>query len=195
MKHYGIWNSIQKEFQFGIDEPTIEKARKKLFKKIGYDSYKWRFEVKEINMKGFDNMKNLMEIAGDVMKNFNPETDNVDDFEKLPDGEYACLLEDVSKKQSGSGNDYICIRFTVIDGEYTDRSIWVNYWFTDKTIERSIKLIRKLIFDFGYELPLEAFETLETLAEALNSLAGNQATVKQSTSKSDYTNYKVTPIV
>ena len=47
---YGIWNSIKKEFQFGINEPTPEKARRKLFKKIGYDSYKWRFEVKE--MKG-----------------------------------------------------------------------------------------------------------------------------------------------
>ena len=37
-----------KEFQFGIDEPTPEKARKKLFKKIGYASYKWRFEVRDI---------------------------------------------------------------------------------------------------------------------------------------------------
>ena len=39
---------MKKEFQFGIDEPTEKKAQQKLFKKIGYDSYKWRFEVKEI---------------------------------------------------------------------------------------------------------------------------------------------------
>lgn len=48
MKHYGIYNTMKKEFQFGIDEPTEEKAQRKLFKKIGYDSYKWRFEVREI---------------------------------------------------------------------------------------------------------------------------------------------------
>ena len=39
---------MKKEFQFGIDEPTKEKAQQRLFKKIGYDSYKWRFEIKEI---------------------------------------------------------------------------------------------------------------------------------------------------
>ncbi len=48
MKHYGIYNTMRKEFQFGIDEPTKERAQKKLFKKIGYDSFKWRFEIKEI---------------------------------------------------------------------------------------------------------------------------------------------------
>lgn len=48
MARYGIWNSMKKEWQFGIDEPTPKKAEQKLFKKIGYDSYKWRFEVREI---------------------------------------------------------------------------------------------------------------------------------------------------
>ena len=47
-KHYGIWNDMKKEFQFGIDEPTPKKALNKLFEKIGYDSYKWRFVPKEI---------------------------------------------------------------------------------------------------------------------------------------------------
>lgn len=48
--HYGIYNSMTKEFQFNICEPTAKKARKKLFKKIGYDSYKWRFEVREVEV-------------------------------------------------------------------------------------------------------------------------------------------------
>ena len=51
MKHYGIYNTMRKEFQFGIYEPTKERAQKKLFKKIGYDSFKWRFEIKEINLR------------------------------------------------------------------------------------------------------------------------------------------------
>lgn len=47
-RSYGIWNSVAKEFQFGIRESTPEKAERALFKKIRYDSYKWRFQVKEI---------------------------------------------------------------------------------------------------------------------------------------------------
>lgn len=39
---------MRKEFQFGINEPTKKKAQQKLFNKIGYDSYRWRFEIKEI---------------------------------------------------------------------------------------------------------------------------------------------------
>ena len=51
---FGIWNSMKKEFQFGICEPTPKKARDKLFKKIGYNSYKWRFEVCAIKQKEGD---------------------------------------------------------------------------------------------------------------------------------------------
>lgn len=45
---YGIWNSMRKEFQFGICEPSKAKAIDKLFKKIGNDARKWRFEVKRL---------------------------------------------------------------------------------------------------------------------------------------------------
>lgn len=45
---YGIYNTKKKEFQFGICEPSKKKARDKLFKKIGNDARKWRFEIREI---------------------------------------------------------------------------------------------------------------------------------------------------
>lgn len=45
-EHWGIYNTMQKQFQFGIDEPSRSKANNKLLKKIGYDAYKWRFEAK-----------------------------------------------------------------------------------------------------------------------------------------------------
>lgn len=45
---YGIWNSQKKQFQFGIVESTPDLAKRKLFKKIGYDSLKWRFEVRPV---------------------------------------------------------------------------------------------------------------------------------------------------
>lgn len=56
---YGIWNTARKEFQFGICEPSKRKAQEALFKKIGYDSYKWRFEprkiIKETNIMSKEN--------------------------------------------------------------------------------------------------------------------------------------------
>lgn len=48
---YMIYNSMQKEYQFlRICEKSIKAARRKLFKLIGYDSYKWRFEVKKVTL-------------------------------------------------------------------------------------------------------------------------------------------------
>ena len=47
-KIYGVYNSIKKEFQFGIKESSKRKARQKLFNQIGNDARKWRFEIREI---------------------------------------------------------------------------------------------------------------------------------------------------
>lgn len=56
---YGIYNTYAKEFQFGICEETKAKAQKKLFKKIGNDAYKWRFEARKINNSYKSNKLNL----------------------------------------------------------------------------------------------------------------------------------------
>ena len=46
---YMIWNDIQKEFQFpSICETTEKGANTLLFKKIGNDARKWRFEVVKV---------------------------------------------------------------------------------------------------------------------------------------------------
>ena len=139
-------------------------------------------------------MDDLLSIASKTMEGFNPATDSVDNFENLPDGEYSCLLEDVTYRKNEKGTNWIALKFSIMSGEFENRLIFVNKFFTEKTIERSIKEITKLAFDFGYSLPTDAFTSLETLAQTLNTMAGNQATVKQTTSKNDFTNYKVTPL-
>lgn len=139
-------------------------------------------------------MDDLLNIATKTMEGFNPATDSVDNFEKLPDGEYNCLLEDVTaRKSEEKGTNWISFKFSVMSGDYENRLIFVNYFFTEKTMERSVKGITKLAYEFGYELPLEAFATYESLAQTLNGMAGNQAVVKQTT-KNDFSNYKVTPV-
>lgn len=62
MAHYGVYNTIKKEFQFGIDEATPKKASQKLFRMIGCDSFKWRFEIRKIKIKKFEEEKNMSEL-------------------------------------------------------------------------------------------------------------------------------------
>lgn len=139
-------------------------------------------------------MESLLDLAKKTMEGFNPATDTVDNFEKIEDGIYNCVLEDVKARKNDKGTNWISFRFSIMDGDYANRQIFVNYYFTEKTVERSIKALNKVAYDFGYTLPVDAFSTYETLAETLNSMAGNQATVTQKTGKNDFTSYKVTPV-
>lgn len=139
-------------------------------------------------------MDDLLSIASKTMENFDPAVDKVDDFEEVADGEYTCLLEKATSKKNDKGTNWISLDFSIISGENENRHIFVNYFFTEKTTERSIKAISKLAYDFGYELPIDAFTSLDTLAETLNGMAGNQAMVNKKTSTSGFTNYKVAPI-
>ncbi len=141
-------------------------------------------------------MDDLLNIASKTMEKFNPATDKVDDFEKIPDGEYNCLLEEVTaRKSENTGTNWISLKFSIIEGEYENRLLFVPYFFTEKTAEKSVQRITKLAYEFGYEIPIDSFSSLETLAKTLNSMAGNQAIVSQKTSKNDYANYKVTPLI
>ena len=45
---YGIWSGVSKGFVFGIQEPTKKAAFRKLYDKIGKNSFKWRFEARPI---------------------------------------------------------------------------------------------------------------------------------------------------
>lgn len=47
-KMYGVWSAVSKKFVFGISETSKKKAWQRLEHKIGKDSYKWRFEIKEL---------------------------------------------------------------------------------------------------------------------------------------------------
>jgi len=44
---YTVYSTVSQKDVFGILEPTKSKARRELFKRIGKDAYKWRFEVRE----------------------------------------------------------------------------------------------------------------------------------------------------
>lgn len=139
---------------------------------------------------------NLLDIATKTMEGFNPATDPVDNFEEVADGEYNCLIQDVKHNVSNeTGNHRVTFKYEIMDGDNEGRLIFVSYFFTEKTIERSIKALNKLAYEFGFELPVDAFTDYDTLAETLNNMAGLQATVEKKTNKNDFVTYKVTPIV
>jgi len=139
------------------------------------------------------NNDDLLKIAGNVMENFDPAVDSADDFEDIKDGEYSCLLEEITNRENDKGTTWISLQFSILEGEYTGRYLFVNFFFTEKTQERSVKGLIKLAHEFEYELPLEAFTDLSTLSEALQPLCGTNATVRQTTGKSGFTNHKVMP--
>lgn len=45
---WGIWNTSQKKWQFGICEDTPMLAEARLFQKIGDNARKWRFEARRL---------------------------------------------------------------------------------------------------------------------------------------------------
>ena len=45
-KKWGIWNTMRKEFQFGICEDTPMLAEARLYQHIGDDARKYRFEAR-----------------------------------------------------------------------------------------------------------------------------------------------------
>jgi len=140
-------------------------------------------------------MDDLLNIATKTMENFDPATDSVDTFEDIKDGEYNGLLEEVTARKNDKGTNWISFKFSILDNEeYKNRFIFVNYFFTEKMIERSIKALNKVAYDFGYQLPVDSFTSLDTLAETLNGMAGNQAVIEKKTSNSGFVNYKVTPV-
>ncbi|MEG0618861.1 MAG: hypothetical protein RR557_06145 [Bacilli bacterium] len=139
-------------------------------------------------------MDELLKVAELSMEKFNPATDSAENFEKLPDADYSCLLEEVTSRKNDKGTEWISLKFSIMQGDYVDKVLFANYYFTEKTMLMNINKLRKLTYDFGYGIPVESFRTLDTLAEALNNMAGNQATVTQTTNKNGFSNYKITPL-
>lgn len=75
---YMIWNNLQKEFQFpSICETTENGANTLLFKKIGNDARKWRFEVKKLPKEEALNIKKELKRKYKV-KRLHSELPNID---------------------------------------------------------------------------------------------------------------------
>ena len=66
-KHWAIYNKCTKQYQFRIDESTPQKAKEKLFKKIGYDACKYRFTCKPL-LNEIQFIKNKTKVPDEYIK-------------------------------------------------------------------------------------------------------------------------------
>lgn len=56
---WGIWNTVQHSFQFGISEDTPMLAMARLYQKIGDDARKYRFDPRPLPKKFFEKNASL----------------------------------------------------------------------------------------------------------------------------------------
>lgn len=131
---------------------------------------------------------NLLDLASEVMNKFDPSKPIANNFEELEDGIYNCILEKIQYRQNAKGTEWINFDCTITGG---NRHIFINKFFTEKTAERSLTEITKLVYELGYKIPLQSYATVETLSTALESLKGEQLEIEKKTSNNGFINYKM----
>ena len=64
-----------------------------------------------------------------VLLNINAiETPDTQEFQPLPDGWYSAVIsESAIRTGKDSGKDYLNLEFTITDGDYTSRKVWMVY--------------------------------------------------------------------
>lgn len=78
---YMVYNTVKKEYQFSrICETTAKGAANMLFKIIGQDARKWRFEIKKVKKEEAIKIKNAIRLKQRI-KNINNYLPNLTTLE------------------------------------------------------------------------------------------------------------------
>lgn len=134
-------------------------------------------------------MKDLLNLASELMAN--DAYKNNDYVERKPDGKYLVNIDSIELRTSQKGNQWFKFKTTILDGEYAEQHFTVDWFLTEKTMERTIKDIMKLITSCGFELNTEMFTSYETLEECLQSLVNQEIELTKKTSKNNFINYSL----
>lgn len=135
-------------------------------------------------------MDELLKLANSLMENDNYKNEDFGEF-ILPDGEYLVNIDKIELKTSElKGTQWINFTTTIVDGEHTNKKIFISMFLTEKTIKRTLTSIMNLINSFGYTLDSSMFTDYETLVEALQEFVNETASVTKHTS-GNFTHYKI----
>lgn len=134
-------------------------------------------------------MKDLLNLASELMANDAYKSN--DYVERKPDGKYPVNIDSIELKTSQKGTQWFRFKTTILDGEYAEQHFSVDWFLTEKTMERTIKDIMRLITSCGFELSTEMFSSYETLEKCLQSLVNQQVELTKKTSKNNFINYSL----
>ena len=135
-------------------------------------------------------MDDLLTLASELAENNNYKTADSNYEEKKPDGVYSVLIESIKLRTSEStGTQWFSIVAKVLEGDYVEDKFYVSYFLTEKTIKRTLSKLMKLINSCGYDIDVAMFTDVDTIAEGLQEIVGNNLYLEKKTSGKGFIDY------
>lgn len=124
---------------------------------------------------------------------YNPAEEPKNEFEKLPDGDYRGVIDEVvSGITPKKGTPYILIKVDLFDDNYTGRKEFIYFFMSQKMAPFNAKRLMHLAYSAGNILEAGHFKDLQTATEALSKcLNGKEVSFIKKT-KNDFANYDLT---
>lgn len=165
---WGIWNSVEKRFVFGIREETAAKADRAFFHKVGKTAYKWRYEPRiipngwinpknkhfmkkgEVNMSIFEkyNAKINQEELAASQKEIQENAGGGGQREEVPVGKYEVKVDRLECKRSKAGNLMVSIWFRILKGKFERSVIFYNGVFHEDWMRHRVaKMLSDILAD------------------------------------------------
>ena len=95
-------------------------------------------------------------------------------YAPLRAGWYAARIDNAARTQSRNGSPLVKIVFAVEAGPHTGRLVFSDYYLTEAARERSMRDIRNLVEDIGFEYD----GTDDDLCDEIVSIVGNRIDIK-----------------
>ena len=139
----------------------------------------------------FDNKVDVEELNHDL-----DELNEGGDFEELPDGKYEVSLDSLEMKPTKQkGYPMLAARFTVIEGEFKKRKIFVNQVIImgDQNDKYRVNTANKLLkgLDSGLTVEFKGLRDYEKLIDAVADKCVDEEYLLEMETKKGFTNYKI----
>src|SRR5690625_4406213 len=123
----------------------------------------------------------LMDAAAQILADgFDRKKGAVSDFEDLPEGTYAAMLENVEWRTSDNGFEWLSLQFEILEEGFENRKFFGMISFSnERFLNMNIKLAMRVAAAHGVELQPEDFSQPETsLVEAFQDAVGIETDLK-----------------
>lgn len=101
-------------------------------------------------------------------------TADAQNYAPLPAGWYAARIDNAARTQSRNGSPLVKIVFAVEAGDHAGRLVFGDYYLTEAARERSMRDIRNLVEDIGFQYD----GSDDDLCDEIVSIVGRQIDIK-----------------